>query len=49
MLVIAIPAGILICGSAPKMEAALGAGLKRRILEYVKYSSGEDSSRDEGR
>ena len=49
MLVIAIPAGIVICGSAPKLEDALGAGLRRRILEYVKNSSEEDSSRDEGR
>jgi hypothetical protein len=49
MLVIAIPAGILICGSAPKMEDALGAGLRRRILEFVKNSPGEDSSSDEGR
>jgi hypothetical protein len=49
MLVIAIPAGILICGSAPKMEDALGAGLRHRILEFVKNSSGEDGRRDEGR
>ena len=49
MLVIAIPAGMVICGSAPKLEDALGAGLRRRILEYVKNSSGEDSNRDEGR
>jgi hypothetical protein len=49
MVVIAIPAGILICGSAPKMEDALGAGLRRRILEFVKNSSGEDGNRDEGR
>jgi hypothetical protein len=49
MLVIAIPAGILICGSATKMEDALGAGLRQRILEFVKNSSGEDSSSDEGR
>jgi hypothetical protein len=49
MLVIAIPAGMLICGSAPRMEEALGAGLRRRILEFVKNSSGEVSSTDEGR
>jgi hypothetical protein len=49
MLVIAIPAGILICGSAPKMEDALGAGLRRRILEFVKNSSAEDGNRDEAR
>ena len=48
MLVIAIPAGMLICGSAPKMEDALGAGLRRRILEFVKNSSGEDDNRDGG-
>ena len=49
MLVIAIPAGILICGSAPKIEDALGAGLRRRIVEFEKNSSGEDGNRDEGR
>lgn len=49
MLVIAVPAGIVVCGSAPKLEDALGAGLRRRILEYAKNSSGEASSRDEGR
>ena len=49
MLVIAIPAGILICGSAPKMEDTLGAGLRRGIVEFVKNSSGEDGNRDEGR
>jgi hypothetical protein len=52
MLVIAIPAGILICGSTPKMEDALGAGLRRRIvesIESIKNSSGEDGNRDDGR
>jgi hypothetical protein len=48
MLVIANPAGILICGSTPKMDDALGAGLRRRIVEFVKNSSGEDGNRDEG-
>jgi hypothetical protein len=36
MLVIAISVGILICGAAPKMEDALGVGLRRRIVEFVK-------------
>ena len=49
MLAIAIPAGMLVCGSAPKMEDALGAGLRRRISEFVKNSPGGDSSTDEGR
>jgi hypothetical protein len=49
MLVIAISVGILICGAAPKMEDALGVGLRRRIVEFVKNSSGEDGNRDEGR
>ena len=49
MLVIANPAGILICGSTPKMDDALGAGLRSRIVEFVKNSSGEDGNRDEGR
>ena len=45
MLVIAIPAGILFCGSTPKVEDALGAGLRRRILEFVKNESGKDEGR----
>jgi hypothetical protein len=49
MLVIANPAVILICGSTPKMEDALGAGLRRWIVELIKNSSGEDDNRDEGR
>ena len=49
MLVISISVGILICGAAPKMEDALGAGLRSRVVEFVMYSSGEDGNRDEGR
>ena len=49
MLVVAIPAGILIYGSAPKMEHALGTGLRRQILEFVKNSSDEEGNRDKGR
>jgi hypothetical protein len=49
MLVIAIPAGILICGSAPKVEDALGAGLRRQILEFIENSSDGDGNRDEER
>lgn len=36
MLTVAIPAGILICGSTQKVEDALGAGLRHRILDFAK-------------
>ncbi|BBL79037.1 hypothetical protein RxyAA322_08910 [Rubrobacter xylanophilus] len=34
LLVITIPAGLLICGPSPKVQEALGAGLRDRILSY---------------
>jgi hypothetical protein len=49
VLVVAIPAGILICGSAPKLVGALEAGLRTRILELVKARSGEEQRGGEGR
>lgn len=39
MLAIAIRSGVLICGSTPKVEAALEAGLRQRIFELVKTHS----------
>lgn len=44
VLVVAIPAGILICGSTENMEKALQASLRYRILEYTN----KRPSRDEG-
>lgn len=46
MLAIAIPAGVLICGSTPRVEHALESGLRRRILDLVKNISANDSSGD---
>jgi hypothetical protein len=40
VLVVAIPAGILICGSTSELVSALDAGLRTRILELVKARSG---------
>jgi hypothetical protein len=40
VLVVAIPAGILICGSTLKLVRALDTGLRTRILELVKARSG---------
>lgn len=47
LLAIAIPAGVLICGPTTKMEDALGAGLRHRILEYAKSNSNNDTRGDE--
>jgi hypothetical protein len=41
MLGVAVRAGIVICGSAPEVISALEAGLRRRILEFVKSRPGE--------
>ncbi|HET7479073.1 MAG TPA: hypothetical protein VFJ72_06115 [Rubrobacteraceae bacterium] len=40
VMVIAIPAGVLICGSTANLEDALEAGLRRRILALVQSNSG---------
>lgn len=39
LLTVAIPAGILICGSAANMTHALEAGLRQHLVEFVKASS----------
>jgi hypothetical protein len=49
VLVVAIPAGILICGPTPKLVRALEAGLRTRILELVKARSGGEQRGAEGR
>jgi hypothetical protein len=46
---VAIPAGILICGSALKLVRALETGLRTRILELVKARSGGEQRGVEGR
>lgn len=42
VLTVAIPAGMVICGSAPGMTKALGAGLRQRLVELVKSRSGNE-------
>lgn len=46
LLAVAIPAGIVICGSAPGMIRVLESGLRRRLLELVKTLSGEHQEGD---
>src|SRR5215217_6938023 len=41
LLAVAIPSGMVICGSAPGMIRALEAGLRQRLVELVKSRSGE--------
>jgi hypothetical protein len=47
LLAVAIPAGIVICGSAPGMIRALESGLRQRLVELVKSHSGEHREGDE--
>jgi hypothetical protein len=47
LLAIAIPAGIVICGSAPGMMRALESGLRQQLMERVKSRSGEHQDGDE--
>jgi hypothetical protein len=42
LLFVAIPAGMVICGSSHKVIGALEAGLRYRIMEFAKNSSGEE-------
>ena len=48
VLAVAIPAGIVICGSAPGMVRALEYGLRQRLIEFIKSRSGEHRDGDEG-
>ena len=47
MLLVAVPAGMVICGSSRKMVEALEAGLRRRILQLVKDRPGEERAGDQ--
>jgi hypothetical protein len=47
LLGVAIPAGIVICGSGPGMIRALESGLRQRLMELVKSRSGEYQDGDE--
>ena len=47
LLAVAIPAGMVICGSAPGMIRALESCLRQRLLELVKTRSGEHQEGDE--
>jgi hypothetical protein len=47
LLAVAIPAGMVICGSAQGMIRALESGLRRRLIELVKSRSGEYQDGDE--
>jgi hypothetical protein len=44
LLAVAIPAGMVLCGSAPGMIRALESGLRPRLTELVKSRSGKDGS-----
>jgi hypothetical protein len=41
LLAVAIPSGMVICGSIPGMIRALESGLRQRLVELVKSRSGE--------
>lgn len=47
MLVVAIPAGILLGGSTPKVTAALDAGLRERLLALLQSLPKEERARGE--
>jgi hypothetical protein len=47
LLAVAIPAGMVICGSAPGMVRALDSGLRQRLIEFIKSRSGEHQDKDE--
>ena len=44
LLAVAIPAGMVLCGSVPGMIRALESGLRQRLMELVKSRSVEDGS-----
>jgi hypothetical protein len=47
LLGVAIPAGMVICGSAPGMIRALKSGLRQRLMDLVKSRSGKHQYGDE--
>jgi hypothetical protein len=48
LLTVAIPAGMVICGSAPGMVRALESGLRQRLIEIIKSRSGQHQDGEEG-
>jgi hypothetical protein len=46
LLAVAIPAGMVICGSTPGMMRALESGLRQRLVELVQSRSGEHQDGD---
>jgi hypothetical protein len=46
LLAVAIPSGMVICGSALGMIRALESGLRQRLMELVKSRSGEHKDGD---
>jgi len=46
LLAVAIPAGMVLCGSVPGMIRALESGLRQRLVELVKSRSGEHKDGD---
>ena len=48
LLAVAIPSGMVICGSAPGVIRVLESGLRQRLIELVKSRSGEHQDGDEG-
>jgi hypothetical protein len=42
VLAVAIPAGMVVCGSASGMARALESGLRHSLIDLVKSRSGED-------
>src|SRR5215211_342764 len=47
LLALAIPAGMVICSSAPGMTRTLESGLRQRLIEFIKSRSGEYQDGDE--
>src|ERR671913_637010 len=46
LLAVAIPQGMVICGSAPGMTHALESGFRQRLMEFIKSRSGEHQDGD---
>ena len=47
LLAVAIPQGVVICGSALGMVRALESGLRQRFIEFIKSRSGEHQDGEE--
>jgi hypothetical protein len=48
LLAVAIPAGVVICGSGVGMIRALESGLRQRLIEIIKSRSGQHQDGEEG-